>query len=388
MGTINSHRPELRIPAAIRGLLLVEEALVSASRRLAGDAALTDQVRNLLEEIAGVAESHRSALATRLGELAGDQRSDGPSQGDMPRDAVDLQEFHPGASALRRVHALVSEALAGYATLQPLAHRLRDSWVVADEGTTAHIARAHTQEYLAVLGGILESISDVVRDELESQGFQCRCTCPSCGFGICVCATSARSIVSYAWAAARPPAAEAGVEIPPPRNGSSAETSGLRGGDVVLSIDGTRIDTHAVLQDGLRRLSRGDQTEFEVLRTGRRLNVIAHALQDRAESEDDCIEPAGQPFMLKTAASNRDRLHQPATVSDSASLVSTLSAREAQVLGLIAEGCSNPRIATQLGISRATVARHVANILAKLRASNRAEAAGLAARSGFLTVAE
>ncbi len=58
-----------------------------------------------------------------------------------------------------------------------------------------------------------------------------------------------------------------------------------------------------------------------------------------------------------------------------------LSAREREVLGLVAEGLSNPHIAVQLGLSEHTVKRHVANILLKLDMPTRAAAAGLVARS-------
>ena len=57
-----------------------------------------------------------------------------------------------------------------------------------------------------------------------------------------------------------------------------------------------------------------------------------------------------------------------------------LSGREREVLGLVAEGASNPQIAVQLALSEHTVKRHVANILLKLDMPTRAAAAGLAAR--------
>ena len=53
---------------------------------------------------------------------------------------------------------------------------------------------------------------------------------------------------------------------------------------------------------------------------------------------------------------------------------SLVSAREQQVLELVAQGKTNLAIANDLGISRHTVGRHVSSILAKLDASNRAEA--------------
>jgi DNA-binding CsgD family transcriptional regulator/tetratricopeptide (TPR) repeat protein len=59
-----------------------------------------------------------------------------------------------------------------------------------------------------------------------------------------------------------------------------------------------------------------------------------------------------------------------------------LTPRERQVLGLLAEGMSNRRIAATLFISEKTVAIHVTHILAKLQVTNRNEAGAMARRLG------
>src|SRR5208337_2700284 len=61
-----------------------------------------------------------------------------------------------------------------------------------------------------------------------------------------------------------------------------------------------------------------------------------------------------------------------------------LSARELEVLRLLAGGSSNKEIARTLGISAHTVKFHVAAILEKLHASTRTEAAIEAVRLGLL----
>jgi DNA-binding NarL/FixJ family response regulator len=63
-----------------------------------------------------------------------------------------------------------------------------------------------------------------------------------------------------------------------------------------------------------------------------------------------------------------------------------LTAREAEVLRLVADGVSNSQIAEELVISRKTASVHVSNILAKLGVSTRVEAAALAHRRGLVRV--
>jgi DNA-binding NarL/FixJ family response regulator len=69
--------------------------------------------------------------------------------------------------------------------------------------------------------------------------------------------------------------------------------------------------------------------------------------------------------------------------SSGASTPDDLTAREVEVLGLIAIGRSNADIATALSISLNTVATHVRNILAKTGCANRTEAAAYAMRQGL-----
>jgi DNA-binding CsgD family transcriptional regulator len=61
-----------------------------------------------------------------------------------------------------------------------------------------------------------------------------------------------------------------------------------------------------------------------------------------------------------------------------------LTAREAEVLRLVAEGWTNQQIAEALFITRKTASVHVSNIMGKLGASNRAEAAAIAHRLGMV----
>ncbi|MBZ5557863.1 MAG: LuxR C-terminal-related transcriptional regulator [Acidobacteriia bacterium] len=65
-----------------------------------------------------------------------------------------------------------------------------------------------------------------------------------------------------------------------------------------------------------------------------------------------------------------------------------LSAREVEVLRLVAEGLNNQAIGERLFVSEHTVHRHVANIFSKLSVSSRAAAVAQAARRGVLAETE
>jgi DNA-binding NarL/FixJ family response regulator len=60
-----------------------------------------------------------------------------------------------------------------------------------------------------------------------------------------------------------------------------------------------------------------------------------------------------------------------------------LTTREQEVLGLIARGFSNKRIARELGIAEKTVKTHVGHVLAKLGVADRTQAALHAVRMGL-----
>ena len=61
-----------------------------------------------------------------------------------------------------------------------------------------------------------------------------------------------------------------------------------------------------------------------------------------------------------------------------------LSAREREILGLLANGSSNPEIAARLFISPETVRTHVRNAMAKLEADTRTQAVAMALRYAII----
>jgi two-component system, NarL family, response regulator YdfI len=81
---------------------------------------------------------------------------------------------------------------------------------------------------------------------------------------------------------------------------------------------------------------------------------------------------------------------QPAALGGERAAAATaqqaLTARETEVLAMIADGLGNKIIAARLGISTHTVKFHIASIFAKLNAGSRTEAVTIGIRQGLLMI--
>jgi DNA-binding NarL/FixJ family response regulator len=110
------------------------------------------------------------------------------------------------------------------------------------------------------------------------------------------------------------------------------------------------------------------------------------ALACRALGDDDSaameLDSAGEDFKTLGAARDLARVKE---LSAKAGAAAALTAREVEVLALVATGRTNRAISTELGISEKTVARHVSNIFTKLGLSSRAAATAYAFRHGLAT---
>ena len=88
------------------------------------------------------------------------------------------------------------------------------------------------------------------------------------------------------------------------------------------------------------------------------------------------------PASHATALSGRSERRIPRLANAVAHV--SLSPREREILGLLAEGLGNKIVAARLGISEHTVKTHVASVFQKLGADTRAEAVAIGARSGLI----
>ena len=89
----------------------------------------------------------------------------------------------------------------------------------------------------------------------------------------------------------------------------------------------------------------------------------------------------GMPGELRLLAVADVQHLEPARMAAKSPHLNVLSAREREVLALVADGLSNAAIAKRLSLSDHTIKRHVANILLKLDLPTRAAAAALVGRT-------
>lgn len=116
------------------------------------------------------------------------------------------------------------------------------------------------------------------------------------------------------------------------------------------------------------------ESPYEVARvhalTGRALRAVGD--EESAHRE---LEAALTAFVDLAAVAEVEEVE---ALLAPARLPAGLTAREAEVLRLVASGCSNARIAEELTLSEKTVARHLSNIFTKLDVGSRTAAAAYA----------
>lgn len=95
--------------------------------------------------------------------------------------------------------------------------------------------------------------------------------------------------------------------------------------------------------------------------------ALAEVIRTVASGES-YVSPTLSARLLSDLSARSDPLSRPDPISD-------LTAREREILKLVAGGLSNKRVALQLNLQEKTVKHHMTHILAKLRVSNRTEAA-------------
>ena len=248
---------------------------------------LENQIETILAEIVDQRTAHpeADALFKRVHVMATDQHTALSSRLQSIRNAVsdpsipdsvptmgsltgiiESGSTNSASFALHTVSTILNHAILGYTILQALSHRYRDSKISGGENT-GDISEQHTYNYVTLVQEINQLVQDVVLWELSQADEECRCSCPSCGLGICLCAASSRAILNSAWADSVP-ANQDGILVQAPRSGSAAMTAKLKAGDMVMAADGRTIHSTADLQNVVRERQPGEDISLHVRRDG------------------------------------------------------------------------------------------------------------------------
>lgn len=139
------------------------------------------------------------------------------------------------------------------------------------------------------------------------------------------------------------------------------------GAPVVLITDEvSRADLRRLLHSGVRAVLDRDAAQREILAAAEAVSAGLTALA-----------PEQMDLLLPSTADNDESepwVHE------------ALTARESEVLTMLAEGAANKEIAVRLNISEHTAKFHVSAILAKLGASTRTEAVSRGVRQGLIVI--
>jgi DNA-binding NarL/FixJ family response regulator len=126
-----------------------------------------------------------------------------------------------------------------------------------------------------------------------------------------------------------------------------------------------------------------DQYFFEALKAGAS-GYVLKSVADRDLVEACRAAMRGEPFLYPEAMTSLMRGYLQRAARGERLPGSVLTAREAEVVKLIAEGRSSKDIARLLFISAKTVERHRANILQKLEMRDRTQLTRYAIRAGLI----
>lgn len=120
----------------------------------------------------------------------------------------------------------------------------------------------------------------------------------------------------------------------------------------------------------------GDEDIFRALDAGAATYLLKDTLADDLIRVIRDVAQGRRPISPEIAQRLADRMLNP-----------TLTARELEVIRLIARGMRNKEIAAELRISEETAQGHVKNILAKFAVHDRTEAVAVAVRRGIVHLA-
>jgi DNA-binding NarL/FixJ family response regulator len=132
----------------------------------------------------------------------------------------------------------------------------------------------------------------------------------------------------------------------------------------------------------LTSFSSADQV-VPAVRAGAAGYLLKDAAPEEVEAAVRAVHRGESRLDPQVTAAVLAEVASPAAGGPDEAAVANLTPREREVLALLARGLTNAQLARELVVSEKTVKTHVSSILAKLRLSDRTQAALFAARLGL-----
>jgi hypothetical protein len=268
-----NQQPHNRLHRHMINTVAFERELEQFLAQLLGEMSEHPQVDAIFKEFHQMIKTQRETLEARLRSVVNNLPDIAKTASTILLREVSQETDYPLSTALQNLYTMFSRAIMAYTTLQLLTLRFRDSWAASEENT-AIIVRQHTLNYAAALQKINQLIHDVVIWEMDQEGLECTCTCPSCSLGVCLCALAGRTLLDHAWSEAGAILVDKEITILPPRSASAASNAGLRGGDKIIAVDGHEISTINQMQGAIRSHESGENIVLSISReSGERVDV-------------------------------------------------------------------------------------------------------------------
>ena len=148
------------------------------------------------------------------------------------------------------------------------------------------------------------------------------------------------------------------------------DRSGLElGKEIIEDLPDTKVVAVTALDD--------EKSVQDAFKAGFHGYLTKQTAADRFEAVLRSVEDGQTVFPQRQVLRNRERTGDEL-------LAEQLTAREIEVLQLLAEGATSAQMAEQLDVSPNTVRTHVQGILSKLQVHSRLEAAAFAVRNGLV----
>lgn len=178
------------------------------------------------------------------------------------------------SSLVEELVETVAAVLCAYGALYAVGRLLYETEVADD------LAYPHGEEWRDALGAMADVLVTDVHARLLAVGYTCRCICPACGMGACLCSRNSIETLGELWGLPEPQP-RAGIELRiPPRPDSALARIGMSPGDRIVLVDGEVVRTNGDLQAALRKHDVGEPIAIQIERSGGLEEVRAARVSD------------------------------------------------------------------------------------------------------------